>query len=416
VLVLCALCNSSVFSVNRCLGKRIRMNKKRVLFLCTGNSCRSQMAEGLTNHILAGCWQAYSAGTRPEGYVHPLAVEVMAELGIDISHQRSKSTEEVRGMSFDLVITLCDDAAQHCPLWLGQEEKVHISFEDPAQAKGRLDAKLNVYRRVRDNMRKSVIAYLQQLDAGDAAMLPVAASQPLPGRKPGTERPMRTHFQQELRHLQDELLVTGSMVTQALRDSLDILKRQDLDHARQLIADDRLINQKRYAIENDCLTLIATQQPMARDMRLIAGIMEIASELERIGDYAKGIGRITLYIGREPLVKPLVHMPQMCDIVVEMLRDALDAFITQDAQKAREIPKRDDAVDTLYNTINRELIDVIVANPKKIDNANYLSWAAHNLERAADRVTNICERVIYTETGEFIELDEKEPGLAGVTG
>jgi phosphate transport system protein len=137
--------------------------------------------------------------------------------------------------------------------------------------------------------------------------------------------------------------------------------------------------------------------------------------LERIGDYAKGIARITLYIGKEPLVKPLVHMPQMCTIVVEMLREVLDAFISQDLARAHSIPKRDDEVDALYNIINRELIDVIMANPKKIDHANYLSWAAHNLERAADRVTNICERIIYTVTGQFIEMDTEEPGLAGVS-
>jgi phosphate transport system protein len=225
---------------------------------------------------------------------------------------------------------------------------------------------------------------------------------------------MRTHYQKELRRLQDELLIMGSMVRQALHDAVMGLKQQDLEHARQLISDDRLINAKRYAVEDACLTLIATQQPMARDMRLIAAILEISSELERIGDYAKGIARITLYIGKEPLVKPLIHIPQMYEIVVEMLRDALDAFVMQDVEKARAIPNRDDEVDALYNTINRELIDIVMANPKQIDHANYLTWAAHNLERAADRTTNICERIIYTVTGQLVEMDTKEPHLAGV--
>lgn len=223
----------------------------------------------------------------------------------------------------------------------------------------------------------------------------------------------RTRYEKQLQNLQDELLVLGSMVSKALLDSIDILKRQDLDAARQIITKDRLINRKRYKIEDDCLTLIATQQPMARDMRLLAAVLEISSELERIGDYAKGIARITVYIGQQPLVKPLVHLPQMCTVVVDMLRSALDAFVNQDVAAARQIPKRDDEVDELYNIINRELIQIITANPSTIDNANYLSWAAHNLERAADRSTNICERIVYTVTGELVEIDVEEE-LAGL--
>jgi phosphate transport system protein len=390
------------------------MERLRVLILCTGNSCRSQMAEGLVNHYLADRWQAVSAGTQPAGYVHPLAVEVLAEQGIDISHQRSKSTEEFRGQEFDLVLTVCGDAAENCPVWLSSGLKIHIGFEDPAHATGRLEEKLKLFRRVRDKIHKSVIPYLAELYAQMAAAQNPPPEAAQPGRLPGMESKMRTHYQQELRRLQDELLLMGSMVTQALCDSLAVLKKQDLDHARQIIADDRLINSKRYRIEDDCLTLIATQQPMARDMRLIAGILEIASELERIGDYAKGIARITLYLGKPPLVKPLVHMPQMLEIVVEMLRGALDAFVTQDVEQAREIPKRDNEVDHLYNTINRELIAIVIADPKQIDHANYLTWAAHNLERAADRATNICERVIYTATGQFVEMDTDEPELAGI--
>lgn len=223
----------------------------------------------------------------------------------------------------------------------------------------------------------------------------------------------RTRYEKQLQGLQDELLVLGSMVSKTLLDSIDILKRQDLEAARQLVANDRIINGKRFKIEDDCLTLIATQQPMARDMRLLAAVLEIASELERIGDYAKGIARIALYIGHQPLVKPLVHLPQMCVIAVDMLRSSLDAFVNQDLAAARQIPKRDDEVDDLYNTVNRELIQIISANPSTIDNANYLSWAAHNLERAADRSTNICERIVYTVTGELVEIDFEE-GLASL--
>jgi arsenate reductase len=132
------------------------MMKKRVLFLCTGNSCRSQMAEGLVNHDLGDEWQAYSAGTEPAGYVHPLAVQAMLELQIDISGQRSKSTDEFRQASFDLVITVCDDAAENCPVWLGQGRTVHIGFQDPARATGSDRQRLAVFRQVRDEIRQDV--------------------------------------------------------------------------------------------------------------------------------------------------------------------------------------------------------------------------------------------------------------------
>ncbi len=225
---------------------------------------------------------------------------------------------------------------------------------------------------------------------------------------------MRGHYVKELQNLQDELLVLGSMVIQVLCDAVDILKRQDVEGARRLIANDREINARRFRIEENCLILIATQQPMARDMRLLASILEIAGELERMGDYGKGIAKITLYIGKQAPIKPLVHMPQMGEKVVAMLRAALDAFINQDVIAARAIPQRDDEVDELYNIINRELIEIIIANRANIDQANYFSWAAHNLERAADRVTNICERIIYTVTGELIEMDVKDENAVGL--
>lgn len=225
---------------------------------------------------------------------------------------------------------------------------------------------------------------------------------------------MREYYQQELTRLKDELYLLGSMVSNALTGSLDALLNHDQEAAVRVIIGDRQINTKRYRIEEDCLILIATQAPMARDLRFLAGVLEIVSELERIGDYAKGIARITQYIGDEPHVKPLVHIPKMCDLVTDMLKRSLDAFIDADVDAARAIPKEDDRVDELYNTVNKDLIALIVNDTQIIDHANYLSWAAHNLERAADRVTNICERVIYTVTGELIEMDPIEPGMAGV--
>jgi arsenate reductase (thioredoxin) len=136
------------------------MSRKSVLFLCTGNSCRSQMAEGLVNHFLASGWQAYSAGTRPSGYVHPLAIEAMAELGIDISAGQSKSTETFRQAKFDVVVTVCDNAAEDCPLWLGPGRVVHISFPDPAGATGSHEEKMAIFRQVRDDIHQQVLAYL----------------------------------------------------------------------------------------------------------------------------------------------------------------------------------------------------------------------------------------------------------------
>lgn len=222
---------------------------------------------------------------------------------------------------------------------------------------------------------------------------------------------MREYYQQELARLKDELYLLGSMVSNALVVSLDALSNHDQEAAVRVIIGDRLINTKRYRMEEDCLILIATQAPMARDLRFLAGVLEVVSELERIGDYAKGIARITQYIGDTPHVKPLVHIPKMCELVTNMLKRSLDAFIAGDVESARSIPKEDDEVDALYNIVNKDLIALIVQNPQIIDHANYLSWAAHNLERAADRVTNICERVIYTVTGELIEMNDPVPDI-----
>jgi len=222
----------------------------------------------------------------------------------------------------------------------------------------------------------------------------------------------RVQYEKELQRLQDDLLLMGSMVNQALRESVDILKRQDLEAANKLIIADKQINNRRFAIEDAVLTLIATQQPMARDMRFLAAVLELASELERIGDYGKGIARITLYLGKDPMVKPLVHIPEMCVIVNDMLQAALDAFINLDVTAARQIPREDDKVDDLYNIVNKELMQLVIANPSIMDRTNYFSWAAHNLERSADRVVNICERIVYTVTGEFVEMDVQEVTLA----
>jgi phosphate transport system protein len=221
---------------------------------------------------------------------------------------------------------------------------------------------------------------------------------------------VREALERELQRLQDETLALGSMVENAITESVEVLKRRDMEGSRRLIAEDRRVNQKRFAIEADAVALIATQQPMASDLRTIAAVLDITHELERIGDYAKGIAKINLMIGEEPLVKPLVDVPRMAEKARSMLHRALEAFARRDAEMARAIPAEDDEMDDLYNQVYRELITYILADPSTIERANYLLWVAHNLERAADRVTNICERVIFTVTGEVLELDVVEPG------
>jgi len=226
----------------------------------------------------------------------------------------------------------------------------------------------------------------------------------------------RETFERELQRLQDETLALGSMVENAITESVEMLKRRDMEGSRRLIAQDRQINEKRFAIEADALALIAMQQPMAGDLRVIAAVLDITHELERIGDYAKGIARINLMIGPGPLVKPLVDLPRMGEKARDMLHRALVAFAQRDVEMARAIPDEDDEVDCLYNQVYRELITYILAKPSTIEGANYLLWVAHNLERAADRVTNVCERVVFTVTGEMVELDAKDSGQGGAFG
>jgi phosphate transport system protein len=226
---------------------------------------------------------------------------------------------------------------------------------------------------------------------------------------------VRQAFKRKLQRLQDEVLILGSMVENALVESVELLKRRDLDGATRLIAEDRDINRKRFQIEADTLVLIATQQPMAGDLRTLAAILEIVTELERMGDYAKGISRISLMIGEKPLLKPLVDLPRMAQKARGMLHQSLDAFVRRDVDLARAIPAQDDEVDDLYNQVYRELLTYIMADPRTIDQATQLLWVAHNLERTADRVTNICERVVFTVTGEMVEMDAEDSGLESLT-
>jgi phosphate transport system protein len=218
----------------------------------------------------------------------------------------------------------------------------------------------------------------------------------------------REAFDRQLQKLLDDILILGGMVEDAIIESVESLKQRDLDKARLIYKNDRKLNEKRFQIENDALTTIATQAPMATDLRVLASILDVASELERMGDYAKGIAMINIRMGNEPLLKPLIDVPRMAEITVDMLHQALDAFIRVDVDLARKIPERDDMVDALYNQVYRELLTFMISDPSTIDQATFLLWVAHNLERTADRVTNICERTLFVDTGELHEIKSSD--------
>ncbi len=218
---------------------------------------------------------------------------------------------------------------------------------------------------------------------------------------------LRKSFDQDLQRVKDEVLTLGSMVEDATLKSVAALKARDLQAAREILLADKEINALRFDIESQLMILIATQQPMARDLRFLASVFEIISELERMGDYAKGIAVINLRMGDEPLLKPLIDLPRMAEKCADMLHRALTAFVEEDVETARAIPAEDDEVDALYEQIYRELMTFIIADPRVIQRANWLLWAAHNLERLADRVTNICERTVFIATGKIEEMDAK---------
>jgi phosphate transport system protein len=215
---------------------------------------------------------------------------------------------------------------------------------------------------------------------------------------------IRTTFHKKLREIQDEVLVMSSMVGKAILRSIDALKSRDLELAHQVISDDLKVNQKRFEIEEKCVALIATQQPMASDLRIIIAILNITTEIERIGDYAVGIARVVVMIGNEPPLKPLVDIPRMAEQTVDMLRRSLDALINRDVEAAKKTATEDNLVDHLYDQVFRELLTFMAEDPKTITRATRLVWVAHNLERAADRVTNICERVVFIVTGKMEEI------------
>lgn len=215
----------------------------------------------------------------------------------------------------------------------------------------------------------------------------------------------RKSFQEHKKELEQDLINMGEMVITAINSSIDALKNKNIEKARKVVNDDMRINKKRWDIEEGCVSLIATQQPVASDLRDLITILNIITELERMGDYAAGTANIVIMMGDQPLIKPLIDIPRMTEKATDMIQRSLQAYIDLDEEAARGICNEDDEVDLLYDQIYRELLSFMIEDPKKITGATYLIWVAHNLERIADRVTNVCERIVYLVTGRMEELN-----------
>ena len=216
---------------------------------------------------------------------------------------------------------------------------------------------------------------------------------------------VRADFDRSLQALQDDLLTLGDMVVKAISKSLDALKKRDLEASRQVVEEDDVIDEKRFQLEEQCLDLIATQQPIAIDLRTLVAVLHISVELERMGDYAEGIAKISLMMGDEPPLKPLIDIPRMGEKASDMLKRSLEALVNRDTDAALQVCNDDDEVDALYDQVYRELLTYMIQDPQSIHRATYLLWVSHDLERIADRATNIAERVIFLVTGKLVEIN-----------
>jgi len=215
----------------------------------------------------------------------------------------------------------------------------------------------------------------------------------------------RELFEKKIKQIQDEILLLGSMVEQVTLDSVKVFKDRDVAAVSALVEDDQNINDKRFAIENAILILMATQQPLAHDLRVLASMLIVTNELERMGDYAKGIAHNTMRIGNSNIPVPIRYIEKMADLAVSMLHRSLSAFINEDIKVAVTIPKEDDQVDALFNESYHSIVKTMIADPATIDESSLLLWVVHNLERFADRVVNICERTVFIKSGEMLEMD-----------
>jgi phosphate transport system protein len=216
---------------------------------------------------------------------------------------------------------------------------------------------------------------------------------------------VRAGLDLQLKMLEDEVVMLGGMVEKSIARALDALSRRDLEASEQVIREDDYIDSKRFEIEEKCIDIIATQQPMAGDLRVVVTILHVIVELERMGDYAEGIARISLLMGNEPTLKPLIDIPRMADKATTMLHRSLDALMNRDTVTALQVCNEDDQVDALYDQVYRELLLFMIEDPKVIQRATYLLWVAHDVERIADRATNIAERVVYLVTGKMEEIN-----------
>jgi phosphate transport system protein len=216
---------------------------------------------------------------------------------------------------------------------------------------------------------------------------------------------LRVTYDREYAHVQEQVLKLGQLVDQAIARSLKSLQGRDQELAQQVIEEDAAVNELRFHIEEECLALIATQQPTASDLRAVIAAMSIIVDLERMGDHAAGISKTVIKMGDEPLLKPLIDIPKMAKLAREMLATSLKAFVERDATAARAVAERDDEIDVLYKAIFDELVEIMAKKPDAVSRATYLLWCAHNLERIGDRVTNIAERVVFMSTGDMKELN-----------
>lgn len=216
---------------------------------------------------------------------------------------------------------------------------------------------------------------------------------------------MRVAYNQAFDSIKEDIVRLAELVDKAIGQAMVSLQERDAGLARKIIDDDDAINNLRFKVEEECLTLIATQQPAATDLRAIVAAMNIVVDVERMGDYAAGIAKTVVRMGDEPLLKPLIDIPRMVELSRQMLREAIKAYAARDAAKAREIAGRDDEMDLLYKAIFDELVEIMAVTPDSATRATYLLWVAHNLERMGDRVTNIAERVVFITTGDMKELN-----------
>ena len=212
-------------------------------------------------------------------------------------------------------------------------------------------------------------------------------------------------FSKGFKEIQDKVLAMGNMVTKEIHKSIEALKARDLKMAHQIIADDAKIDDMRFTIEDKCIELMGMPKLTVADRRAIVVVLSISTELERIGDYAEGIAKIVVMIGDEPPLKPLIDIPRMAELTIEMIEKSLKSFVDRDVKLAKHVVTIDNLVDGLYDQVFRELLTFMMIDPKTINRATRLIWVAHNLERAADRVTNICERVVFTVTGKMEDLE-----------